>query len=269
MGFFMKFPYFSVNAFCKGSFSGNPAGVCILEEWLSTDELQNMASQLYFPETAFIFPTKNDLWSIRWFTPKAEVDLCGHATMAAAHVLFEEGLMTKGSGITFSSNSGELRVWNDEKGRLGMDFPLLKARNASVSPALVEGLGAYPEAVYMGINCLCVFSDEDTIHALDPDFRILSGFNSWLGVIVTAETSKIGYHFVSRYFAPRIGIDEDHATGSAHCLLAPYWGKRLGKNKLVGFQSSPRGAEIRCELKDERVILSGVAETFVRGKMTF
>jgi len=269
LSIFMKFPYFSVNAFCKGAFSGNPAGVCILEKWLSTDELQNMASQLYFPETAFIFPGKKELWSIRWFTPKSEVDLCGHATMAAAHVLFEEGLVTKGSETIFSSNSGELRVGNDEKGRLRMDFPLLKARSSSVSPALVEGLGAYPDEVFMGTNCLCVFGEEETIHALEPDFRILSGLKSCQGVIVTAKTSKIGYHFISRYFAPRLGIDEDHATGSAHCLLAPYWGKRLGKEKLVGFQASPRGAEIRCELKDDRVILSGTAETFVRGKMTF
>ena len=265
----MKFPYFSVNAFCKGSFSGNPAGVCILEDWLSTDELQNMAAQLYFPETAFIFPGKNGVWSIRWFTPKAEVDLCGHATMAAAHVLFEEGLVTKGAEVVFSSNSGELRVGNDDKNRLSMDFPLLKARNSSVSTALVEGLGAYPEEVYLGTNCLCVFGDEDTIHALQPDYRILSSFTSCLGVIVTAKTSKIGYHFLSRYFAPRVGIDEDHATGSAHCLLAPYWGKKLGKENLVGYQASPRGTEIRCTLKDDRVLLSGVAETFVRGKMTF
>jgi PhzF family phenazine biosynthesis protein len=265
----MKFPYFSVNAFCKGAFSGNSAGVCILENWLSTDELQNMASQLYFPETAFLFPGKNEMWSIRWFTPKVEMDLCGHATMAAAHALFEEGLASFGTEITFSSNSGLLKVSKDEKGRLCMDFPALKARASSVSPVLVEGLGAYPDEVLMGTNCLCVFGEEETVYALEPDFRILSGFNSCLGVIVTAKTSRIGYHFVSRYFAPRVGIDEDHATGSAHCLLAPFWGKKLHKDKLVGFQASPRGAEIRCELKDDRVILSGTAETFVRGKMTF
>jgi PhzF family phenazine biosynthesis protein len=265
----MKFPYFSVNAFCKGVFSGNPASVCILDKWLSTDELQNMASQLYFPVTAFLFPGKNGVWSIRWFTPKAEVDLCGHATMAAAHVLFEEGLVTKGAEITFSSNSGKLRIGNDGNGRISMNFPLLKARNLPVSPALVEGLGAYPDEVYMGTNCLCVFGEEETIYALEPDFRVLSGFNSCIGVIVTAKTSRIGYHFVSRYFAPRVGIDEDHGTGSAHCLLAPFWGKKLHKDKLVGFQASPRGAEIRCELKGDRVILSGTAETFVRGKMTF
>ena len=265
----MKFPYFSVNAFCKGAFSGNPAGVCILEEWLSTDELQNMASQLYFPETAFVFPNKKDSWSIRWFTPKSEVDLCGHATMAAAHVLFEEGLATQGAEVTFSSNSGKLQVSHDEKKRLTMNFPLLKARNSHVSPALVEGLGAYPDEVYVGTNCLCVFGEEETVRSLAPYFKMLSGLNSFIGVIATAKTSSIGYHFVSRYFAPSVGIDEDHATGSAHCLLAPYWGNKLNKNKLVGLQASSRGAEIRCEVKGDRVILSGVAETFVRGKMTF
>jgi PhzF family phenazine biosynthesis protein len=265
----MRFPYFAVNAFCKGSFSGNPAGVCILDEWLSTDELQNMASQLYLPATAFIFPGKKELWSIRWFTSKTEVDLCGHATMAAAHILFEEGLVSKGSDVIFSSNSGKLQVGTDEKHRLRMDFPLLKARSSRVSPALVEGLGAYPDEVYIGTNCLCVFSEEETVRSLDPDFKILSGLSSFLGVITTAQTSQIGYHFMSRYFAPRVGIVEDHATGSAHCLLGPYWGKKLNKDKLVGFQASPRGAEIRCELSEDRVFLSGVAETFVRGKMTF
>ena len=113
-----------------------------------------------------------------------------------------------------------------------------------------------------------MFGEEEAIHALDPDFRVLSGLSSCLGVIVTARTSRIGYHFVSRYFAPRLGIDEDHATGSAHCLLAPYWGDKLGKDKLVGLQASPRGAEIRCELVKDEVVLSGLAETFVRGKLT-
>jgi len=265
----MKFPYFAVNAFCKGTFSGNPAGVCILEEWLSTDELQNMASQLYFPETAFLFPGKLGVWSIRWFTPKTEVELCGHGTLAAAHALFDEGLVTAGSEITFSSNSGKLVVRKAEKNRLSMDFPLLKARASSVSPALVEGLGAYPDEVYAGDHFLCVFEDEERIHELKPDFQALSGFNSFVGVIVTARTSRVGYHFISRYFAPGIGIDEDHATGSAHCLLAPYWAKKLGKSKLIGHQVSPRGAEIRCEVTDDRVILSGTADTFIRGKMSF
>ena len=264
----MKFPFFCVNAFCKGAFSGNPAAVCILEEWLSTDELQNIASQVFFPETAFLFPSKNGVWAIRWFTPKAEVDLCGHATLASAHVLYQEGLVTKGNEIIFSSNGGNLRARMEKNGRLSLGFPRMQARKSSVSPILVEGLGAYPDEVLIGENYLCVFGEEEAIHALDPDFRVLSGLSSSLGVIVTARTSRVGYHFVSRYFAPRLGIDEDHATGSAHCLLAPYWGDKLGKDKLVGLQASPRGAEIRCELVKDGVVLSGLAETFVRGKLT-
>ena len=155
--------------------------------------------------------------------------------------------MTKDSEIIFSSNSGELRVGNDPKHRLRMDFPLLKARSSHISPALVEGLGAYPDEVYLGTNCLCVFGEEETVASLEPDFKILSGLDSCLGVIVTARTAKIGYHFVSRYFAPSVGINEDHATGSAHCFRS-LREKKLGKEKLVAYQASPgRGNQMRAQ----------------------
>ena len=263
----MKFPFFSVNAFCKGAYSGNPAGVCLLDEWLSTDELQNMAAQLYLPECAFLFPGEKNTWSIRWFTPKQEVDLCGHATLASAHVLYEEGLVKPKDRLRFSSNSGELAAVMEEEGRYSIDFPLLKSRRAQISPGLVEALGAYPDEVHAGTNVLCIFGEEEIVGELRPDYRMLAGIHGAQGVIVSAKTSRIGYHFVSRYVAPKIGIDEDHATGSAHCQLAWYWGKKLGKDKMVGFQVSPRGAEIRCSIRENRVDLSGVAETFLRGKM--
>ena len=197
-----------------------------------------MASQLYFPETAFIFPGRKDSWSIRWFTPKSEVELCGHATMAAAHVLYEEGLVTKDSEITFSSNSGELRVGNDQKHRLRMDFPLLKARSSHISPALVEGLGAYPDEVYLGTNCMCVFGEEETVALLEPDFKILSGLESCLGVIATARTSRIGYHFVSRTL-PQVS-ESMRITQPVRPLLALLIGERsLGRKSSLLIRHHP------------------------------
>jgi PhzF family phenazine biosynthesis protein len=263
----MKFPYFGINAFCKNSYSGNPAGVCILEEWLSTDELQKMASQVNMPETAFVFPSKSGVWSIRWFSPQVEIEICGHATLAAAYVLYEEGLVSGDSFISFSSLAGDLQAQQNDNKSISLSMPSIPFRKSSISPLLVEGLGSYPDEVYIGTDCLCVFSDEETIQALTPDFKLLAGLSSCRGISVTAKTSRIGYHFISRFFAPGIGIEEDHVTGSAHCMMAPYWGKKLGKDRLVGWQDSPRGGEVRCQLKDDRVILTGQSEVFVRGKI--
>ena len=265
----MKFPYFSVNTICKGAYSGNPVGVCLLDEWLSTDELQNMASQLYLPECAFLFPGERNAWSIRTFIPSLEVDPCGHATLASAHVLYEEGILKPKDRARFTSNRGEFNGFMIEDSKYSVNFPLLRSRPAHISPGLVEALGAYPDEVHAGANVLCVFGNEEIITELKPDFRMLSGLHGAQGVIVTAKTSRIGYHFISRYFAPKVGIDEDHATGSAHCQLSWFWGNKLGKEKMVGFQASPRGAEIRCSILGNRVDLSGVAETFLRGKMIF
>jgi len=265
----MKFPFFSVNSFCKNSFSGNPAGVCILEEWLSTDELQKMALQVNLPETAFVFPSKNGIWSIRWFTPQVETELCGHGTLAAAHVLYEEGLIAETKSLFFSSLAGDIQVHRNESKSISLNLPSLPFRKSSISSVLVEGLGSYPDEVYIGTDCLCIFSDEETVRALTPEFRLLAGISSCRGISVTAKTAKIGYHFTSRFFAPGIGIDEDHVAGSAHCMLAPYWGKKLAKDQLVGWQDSARGGEVRCQLKGNRVILTGQSDIFVRGKMFF
>jgi len=263
----MKFPFFIVNAFCKNSFSGNPAGVCILEEWLSTNELQNIASQTCLPETAFVFPNTNNSWSIRWFTPTTEVDLCGHATLAAAYVLFEEGAIGLNDSFSFSSFTGKIETKILANNSISLNLPAMHLGKASASPLLIESLGAYPDEIYLEKDCLCIFGDEEIIHQLKPDFRLLAGLSRVRGVIVTSETSRIGYHFVSRFFCPRIGIDEDQATGSSHCMLGPFWGGKLNKTKMVGWQASQRGAEIRCELENKRVILSGNSEIFVRGKM--
>ena len=265
----MKFPYFCVNAFCKNSFSGNPAGVCILNDWLSTDDLQKMAYQINLPETAFLFPSKGGIWSIRWFSPKLEIDFCGHATLASAHVIYEQEFVDKTKEIKFASPVGKISASKVDQNSISLNLPKINYRKSSISPVIVEGLGAYPDEIYQGKYTLCIFSDEATIEALNPDFRILASIANVTGIIVSAKTKKIGYHFISRFFAPRIGINEDHVTGSAHCMLAPYWGDRLAKNKLVGWQSSIRGGEVRCEIKNERILLCGKSETFVRGEILF
>ena len=265
----MKYPYFCVNAFSKNSYSGNPAGVCILQEWLSTDELQKMATQVHLPETAFLFPSLKGAWSIRWFSPLVEIDLCGHAALAAAHVLYQEGFASDKDTITFSSSAGNLKVQKRGKQSVALEMPAISCRKSSISPLLVEGLGSYPDQVYVGMDCLCVFSEEERIEALNPDFRILSGIRNCRGIIVTAATENAGYDFISRFFGPRVGIDEDQVTGSSHCMLAPYWASKLKKNSLIGWQASQRGGEVYCELKGDRVILIGKSETFLRGEVEF
>ena len=264
----MKIPYFCVNTFCKASFSGNPAGVCLLEEWLSTDELQKIASQLNQPETTFVIPLANGKWSIRWFSPLVEIDLCGHGTMGAAHVLYQEGLVKKGSTLFFASSVGELVVNTGQNKLIDLDMPTISSRKSSITPLLVEGLGAYPDEVYLGKDCMCVFSEEETVEELKPDFRLLSGIQNCRGLIVTALTSRPEFHFVSRFFAPAIGIEEDQVTGSTHCMMAPYWAKKIGKTRLNGWQASARGGEVKCRLKGDRVELSGICETFLKGKIS-
>jgi PhzF family phenazine biosynthesis protein len=260
-----KFPFYMVNAFGVGSQSGNPAGVCILEQWLGTGELQNMATQLNLPETAFVIPVRKDVWSIRWFSVKQEIDLCGHATLAAAHCVFNSEKYTGKRSVLFSSNNGSLEAKVHADKMISISLPVANYRPMSLSPKLVEGLGAYPESVWLGSNYLCLFDSQNTIESLQPDFRTLMGLPNGLGVIATALSSKPEYDFVSRYFAPRIGIDEDHATSSAHCMLAPFWAKRLSRSKLDGFQASPRSGRFLCEVIGGKVRLRGNTEEFLNG----
>lgn len=260
-----SYPFFIVNAFGAGPLSGNPAGVCILDEWLATDELQCVAQQANLPETAFLIPTHDQTWAIRWFSVKQEIDLCGHATLAAAHCVFNsEGYRGKKS-VRFSSNSGSLEAKIHADKMISISLPVDKYRTSSLSSVLVEGLGAYPESVWLGSNYLCLFDSQNTIESLQPDFKTLTSLPDGLGVIVTAPSSKSEYDFVSRYFAPRIGIDEDHATGSAHCMLVPFWAKRLSRSKLDAFQASPRGGLFRGEVLGEKVRLRGNTEEFLKG----
>jgi PhzF family phenazine biosynthesis protein len=262
-----KFPIYMVNAFGIGSQSGNPAGVCILEQWPGTGELQNMATQLNLPETAFVIPVKKDVWSIRWFSVKHEIFLSGHATLAAAHCLFCRELNARDQ-ILFNSKSGQLKTVLHRDRSIEIELPSSSFAPHSLSSRLVEGLGAYPEAVWLGDNYMCLFDCPETVKSLQPDFPTLLYLKGGVGVIVTAKYGLGKYDFISRYFAPRVGINEDHATGSAHCMLVPFWSKKLGKSNLFSLQTSPRGGEFYCENKNKIVSLRGHADQFLEGKLT-
>ncbi len=261
----MKVPIYQVDAFADSLFTGNPAAVCLLDEWPATKVLQQVAEENNLSETAFLMPAKRGKWAIRWFTPKVEVDLCGHATLAATHVMFDERGLEKDE-LTFTSRSGDLKVSRLEGGVLGMDFPVVSTTQSSVSSLLVEGLGGYPSEVRTADDCLCVFDSEEIVRELQPDFRLL-GRLPFRGIIVTAPSANGQADFVSRFFAPAVGVDEDPVTGSAHCILTPYWAKRLGKERLQAVQVSQRGGRLACELRGDRVLIEGKAVTYLRGEI--
>lgn len=255
----MQLQQYQVDAFAQRLFEGNPAAVCPLEEWLDDALLQAIATENNLSETAF-FVRNGTGYDLRWFTPAAEVDLCGHATLASAFVLFE--LMGhQGPSISFETRSGTLVVRQQDE-MLVMDFPASVPQPCSAPRELIEGLGATPAEVLAASDYVVVFEDEAAIRALRPDFGLLSRLDR-RAVCVTAPGSDAD--FVSRFFAPRVGIDEDPVTGSAHCQLAPYWAPRLGKTRLLGRQLSRRGGEVLCELHGDRVLLAGTAVLFSTG----
>ncbi|MBV8572528.1 MAG: PhzF family phenazine biosynthesis protein, partial [Acidobacteriaceae bacterium] len=241
----------------------NPAAVCPLEAWLPDDLMQSIAAENNLAETAFF--VKNDgRYHLRWFTPVCEVDLCGHATLASAHVLFEE-LGYDADVIRFDTKSGELAV-RREGGRLAMNFPSRPPQAVEPDPILLPALGGKPAAVLAARDYLVVFDSEDELKALRPDMPAISKLDRF-AVIVTAPGRDCD--FASRFFAPAQGIPEDPATGSSHCTLAPYWASRLGKTKLHARQVSPRGGELFCELEGDRVKISGHAALFLKGQISF
>lgn len=255
----MKIDYYQVNSFTRELTGGNPAGVCLLESWPDDARLQAIAGSHLLPETAFLVPGEPKL---RWFTPTMEVDLCGHATLAAAHVLFAH-LGVKDDAVTFDSRSGELNV-----SRAGdayeMDFPVKHAETIRPPAGLTSALGAAPNEVLSGDYLMCVLQDEQAVSELNVAPRELALLHEH-AVMVTARGDDVD--FVSRFFAPNMGIPEDHATGSAHCMLAPYWADRMGKQNLQAKQLSPRGGDLQCEVKGKRVLLRGHAVTFIEGKL--
>lgn len=257
----MKLKQYQVDAFATRVFEGNPAAVCPLDSWLDDSLLQAIANENNLSETAFFVPAEKG-FQLRWFTPVAEVDLCGHATLATAHVLFEIlGYAEK--QITFQTRSGALIV-ESAGGLLTMDFPARPPEPHPIPDALVAGLGRLPREVWAANDYIAVFEDEEAVRALAPDFAKLQELDL-RGVIATAPGKDVD--FVSRFFAPKIGVPEDPVTGAAHCELTPYWAKRLGKNTFEARQVSPRGGRLSCELRGNRVMLSGKAVTFMTAEI--
>jgi len=261
----MRATLFQVDAFTSRAFAGNPAAVCILpgpgdERWM-----QDVAREMNLSETAFLH-RREDGFNLRWFTPAVEVALCGHATLASAHVLWETGCLKPGEQARFHTRSGLLTA--ERRGDwIEMDFPADPEGPASAPPGLAEALGVAPR--YVGKTRLCYLVEvdsEEAVRKVRPDFTVL-GRTTGHGVMVTALAASQEYDFVSRFFAPAVGIDEDPVTGSAHCCLGPYWGARLGKDEMVGFQASARGGVVRVRLGGERVYLGGQAVTVLRGEL--
>lgn len=259
----MKIKLYQVDAFATQAFQGNPAAVCPLENWLDDGLLQAIAEENNLSETAFFVPTGQG-FQLRWFTPVKEVDLCGHATLATAHVIFEI-LGYADQAIIFETRSGELFVRRNGK-LLEMDFPASRLKPCKISDILAQGLGQRPIEVWAAEDYLAVFDSEATIRAITPNQALL-GQLDLRGVIITALGEDVD--FVSRCFAPKFGIPEDPVTGSAHCELAPYWANKLGKSILSAKQVSKRGGNIICEVKADRVLLSGHAITFMAAEIDF
>ena len=255
----MKLHCFFIDAFSDRPFHGNPAGVCPLERWLPDATLQAIAAENNLAETAFFVP-RGEAFDLRWFSPTVEVDLCGHATLASAFVLGRI-LGDARERLTFHSKGGVLHVTRDGDW-LALDFPARAPEPCAIPEALIRGLGATPREVLRARDYLAAFGSEHEVRALAPDFAALATLDAF-GVIVTApgETAD----FVSRFFAPRVGINEDPATGSSHCTLIPYWAKRLGKRRLDALQVSARGGEFRCEDRGDRVSIGGRAVRYLEG----
>jgi len=259
----MRIKQYQVDAFATRAFEGNPAAVCPLESWPDDGLLQAIAEENNLSETAFFVPSERG-FTLRWFTPVKEVDLCGHATLAAAHVIFDILGYAK-QAITFETRSGDLFVEKQGK-RLEMDFPASPPTPCDLPEILAEGLGLRPIEILAAGDYVAVFDNEATIRAITPNQTLL-GQLDLRGVIVTAPGSDVD--FVSRFFAPKFGVPEDPVTGSAHCTLAPYWADKLGKNILSAKQLSKRGGEILCKVNADRVLLSGCAVTFMVAEIAF
>ncbi|MCA9742040.1 MAG: PhzF family phenazine biosynthesis protein [Deferribacteres bacterium] len=259
----MKRPIYQVDAFASRVFSGNPAAVCPLEAWLDDAVLQSIALENNLSETAFFVPGEGG-FHLRWFTPVDEVDLCGHATLASAFVIFNV-LKYDQPSVAFSSRSGKLTVTQHD-GLLTMNFPSKPPQPCDGSEAIAEGLGKRPEAVLSdGDDFLAVFLFERDILDIQPDMGKLKKL-AGRGVIITAPGNNAD--FVSRFFAPKLGVDEDPVTGSTHCLLTPYWAGKLDRSRLKAQQLSKRGGELICELQGDRVSISGGAVLYLEGQIT-
>jgi PhzF family phenazine biosynthesis protein len=259
----MKIKLYQVDAFTDTLFRGNPAAVCILDDWLDDDLMQKIAMENNLSETAFVV-RKNNQFHIRWFTPKKEVTLCGHGTLATSHVLFTHYHHPTNEIIFKSRHSGILKV-RKEANYLTLDFPAGTLKKATPPPGLIKSIGKKPQEVWKGkTDYLLVYKTEKDIRTISPNYHLLSQVKT-RGIIITApgKTSD----FVSRFFAPQVGVNEDPVTGSAHTILIPYWTKKLKKKQLTAKQLSKRQGFLKCKLINKRVHISGKAKTFLQGEI--
>jgi PhzF family phenazine biosynthesis protein len=270
----MKLPVVQVDSFAERPFTGNPAAVCLLHAALPDTTLADIAREMNLSETAFLLPRADGSFDLRWFTPAVEVDLCGHATLASAHVLWEDSHLAPDASARFHTRSGELGA-SRANGSIVLDFPVQPAQAGPPPAGLLEALGT-PSPRFVGRNAVDWLVEVDsaaTVRDLSPDFTKLGAVEA-RGVMVTAAAdarsgSAAGVDFVSRFFAPASGIDEDPVTGSAHCCLGPFWAQRLGKNQLLARQLSARGGTVHVTVVGDRVKLGGNAITVMRGEILF
>lgn len=261
----MSIPIYQVDAFTGEMFGGNPAAVCLLGEARGESWMQDVASEMNLSETSFLV-RRDDGYDLRWFTPATEVDLCGHATLASAHVLWELGHLAGDEEARFHTRSGVLTARRSGEW-IELDFPTLAPEPHQAPSELLESLGLEPVAVsHRNLNYVVEVESEKAVRAVQPDFEKLRRLGS--GVIVTSRSDDSKFDFVSRYFASAFGIDEDPATGSSHCYLGPYWQKLLGKSEFLAFQASRRGGVIKVRVVGDRTYLGGQAITVLRGELT-
>ncbi len=256
---------FVVDAFASAPFTGNPAAVCLLDATVDTSWMQALAAEMNLSETAFPRERQDGDWDLRWFSPTTEVELCGHATLASAHVLWETRRLDPGTRARFLTRSGPLTAGQRE-GSIEIDLPADPVTPIDAPDDLVTALGATPRTVQRGrIGWFAELRDEATVRGLQPDFRALERFDS---AVVTAPSDAPAVDFVSRYFLPGYGIDEDPVTGSAHCARGPYWAERFGRDELVGHQVSARGGVVAVRVAGDRTVLGGRAVTVLAGSLS-
>jgi PhzF family phenazine biosynthesis protein len=257
--------YYIVDAFTDQPFAGNPAAVVPLASWPSNQWMQRVAMELNLSETAYIVGGDGN-YELRWFTPTTEVELCGHATLASAHTLWQHGYANNSSPITFHTHSGPL-VCTRRDDSIELDFPLTAAAETAPPDLLQQALRVSP--IFVGkspFDYLVVVDNADIVREIAPDFPLLKQIAA-RGFIVTAASDQDGLDFISRFFAPAAGVEEDPVTGSAHCCLAPYWATQLGKNNLVAYQASRRGGTVSMQILNDRVVLGGKAITVMQGEL--
>lgn len=257
----MSFPIYQLDAFTDHVFGGNPAAVVVLDDWLDDQVLQAVAAENNVAETAFVIPG-SVCSRLRWFTPVMEVDLCGHATLAAAHVLFME-YFPEQSHLQFETKSGALAVSRKEN-RLFLDFPARPGDPFTIDETLVTALGITPQSAVLARDLMVVLENESQVKAFTPDYSAIESLDVF-ALIITAPGDAVD--FVSRFFAPAAGVPEDPVTGSAHCTLIPYWARRLGKKRLMARQLSRRGGQLTCEMQGDRVLIGGAVVEYMRGEI--